>query len=106
MYGPKKIVQTVKSIIAREIFGSVPMVKKALWGGQFWTKGSFILAVGQFGNEKSIAAHIEKQGRKKAYKKLHSRTLRFDLILRSLLRGSSFSLPKKLLFFPISPSRI
>jgi hypothetical protein len=29
---------------AREIFIRVPSVKKALWGGEFWSKGYFINA--------------------------------------------------------------
>jgi len=38
-YSPTRIVQTIKSITAREIFRKVPSVKKQLWGGKFWTKG-------------------------------------------------------------------
>ena len=33
MLSPKQIVQTVKSIIAREVFSHNPDVKKMLWGG-------------------------------------------------------------------------
>ena len=75
MYSPKKIVQTIKSIIAREIFKRVTSVKKALWGGEFWSKGYFINTVGQFGNEKSISEYVKKQGLEKDYKKLHSQQL-------------------------------
>jgi REP element-mobilizing transposase RayT len=75
MYSPKKIVQTIKSITAQEIFRRVPSVKKALWGGEFWLKGYFINTVGQFGNEKSITEYVKKQGREKEYKKLHSQQL-------------------------------
>lgn len=75
MYSPKKVVQTIKSITAREIFKRVPSVKDALWGGEFWTKGYFINTVSQFGNEKTISAYVQKQGRAKEYKKLHSQQL-------------------------------
>ena len=75
MYSPKKIVQTIKSITSREIFMRVPLVKKALWGGEFWSKGYFINTVGQFGNEKSITEYVKKQGREKEYKKLYSQQL-------------------------------
>jgi len=75
MYSPKKIVQTIKSITAREIFKRVTSVKKALWGGEFWSKGYFINTVGQFGNEKSISEYVKKQGLEKDYKKLHSQQL-------------------------------
>ena len=74
-YSPKKVVQMIKSITAREIFRRVPSVKEALWGGEFWTKGYFINTVGQFGNEKTISAYVKKQGREKEYNKLHSQQL-------------------------------
>lgn len=35
MYGPKKIVQTIKSLTAREVLRRVPSVKAQLWGGAF-----------------------------------------------------------------------
>jgi len=38
-YSPTKIVRTIKSITAREIFQRVPDVKKQLWGGDFWADG-------------------------------------------------------------------
>ena len=38
-YSPTKIVRTIKSITAREIFARVPSVKKKLWGGEFWSDG-------------------------------------------------------------------
>ena len=63
VYSPRKIVQTIKSIKAREIFKRVPSVKKALWGGEFWKRGYFINTVEQFGNEKSIAEYVKQQGR-------------------------------------------
>jgi len=74
-YSPKKVVQTIKIITAREIFRRVPSVKEALWGGEFWAKGYFINTVGQFGNEKTISAYVKKPGREKEYKKLHSQQL-------------------------------
>ena len=33
-YSPKKIVQIIKSITAREIFKKCPLVKKQLWDGE------------------------------------------------------------------------
>ena len=36
---PQSIVQTIKSITAREAFKRNPEVKKQLWGGQFWKQG-------------------------------------------------------------------
>ena len=38
-YSATRIVQTVKSITAREVFEMAPEVKRLLWGGEFWGKG-------------------------------------------------------------------
>ena len=62
-YSPTKIVTTIKSITAREVFRLIPEVKKKLWGGEFWSKGFFINTVGQHGNEKSIANYVKNQGK-------------------------------------------
>ncbi len=66
---PKAIVQTIKSITAREIFRVHPEVKKMLWGGQIWTSGYYVNTVGQYGNEKVIREYVENQGRQ--YKQIH-----------------------------------
>ena len=66
---PRAIVQTIKSITAREIFRVHPEVKKLLWGGQIWTSGYYINTVGQYGNEKVIREYVENQGRQ--YKQIH-----------------------------------
>ena len=63
MYSPKKIVQIIKSLTAREIFKSCPEVKKQLWGGQFWTDGYFISTVGAHGSEEMIKNYVEQQGK-------------------------------------------
>lgn len=72
MYSPKKLVQVIKSITAREIFRMVPSVKKALWGGEFWTDGYFVSTVGKHGDEDMILSYVKGQGREEnEYKKLH-----------------------------------
>ena len=53
-YSAKKIIQTIKSITAREIFAQVPEVKKQLWGGEFWTDGYYVSTISQHGNEETI----------------------------------------------------
>ena len=63
MYSPKKIVQIIKSITAREIFKACPEVKRYLWGGQFWTDGYFVSTVGAHGNEQMIKNYAQQQGR-------------------------------------------
>ncbi len=47
-YSPTKKVTKVKSIIAREVFSTVPSVKEQLWGGEFWTDGYFVSTVGEY----------------------------------------------------------
>ena len=70
MYSPKKVVQIIKSITAREIFERCSGVKKLLWGGQLWTDGSFVSTVGQHGSEDVIARYVKNQGNEDEYKKL------------------------------------
>ena len=73
LYSPKRIVQIIKSITAREIFATCPEVKKQLWGGQFWSSGYFISTVGQHGNETMIKQYIRNQGAE--YTQLHRQQL-------------------------------
>ena len=42
MESPTKIIRTVKSITAKEIFKMHPEVKLKLWGGEFWSKGYYV----------------------------------------------------------------
>lgn len=46
--------QTIKSITVRKIFKAYPEVKKQLWGGKFWTLGSYVETVGEYGDEEVI----------------------------------------------------
>lgn len=70
---PTKLVTTIKSITAKEIFKRVPEVKKQLWGGEFWGKGFFINTVGQHGTEQMIANYVKGQGME--YLKLYEEQL-------------------------------
>ena len=54
IYSPTKIIRTIKSITAREIFARHPEVKKKLWGGEFWSDGYFVNTVSKFGSEEYI----------------------------------------------------
>ncbi|NMH88060.1 IS200/IS605 family transposase [Flavivirga algicola] len=76
MYSPKQIIQTLKSIIAREVFRLHPNVRDELWGGQFWSDGYYINTVGQYANEEVIIAYLKNQGKQKEYKQIHSNQLR------------------------------
>ena len=66
-YSVTKIVTTVKSLIAREVFRRCPEVKKQLWGGEFWGKGYFVNTVGQHGTEQMIARYVKNQGIEEEY---------------------------------------
>ena len=61
MNSPKKIVQTIKSITARELFRRCPEIKKQLWGSALWTEGYFVSTVGQHGTEDMIAKYVREQ---------------------------------------------
>ena len=76
MMSAKKIVNTIKSLTAREIFRLHPEVKRFLWGGKFWTSGYYINTVGQYANEEVIKKYVQGQGRKEEYKKIHSSQLK------------------------------
>ena len=63
------LVQTIKSITAKEVFKRNPEVKQSLWGGKFWTSGYYINTVGKYGNEEVIKNYVKNQG--KDYKQLY-----------------------------------
>ena len=71
-----RIIQTIKSITAKEIFKLHPEVKEQLWGGEFWTKGYYVNTVGRHGDENTIQAYVQSQGRQDEYKKIHSQQLK------------------------------
>ena len=61
-YSPTKIVRTIKSITAKEIFRQMPEVREQLWGGEFWSDGYYINTVGAHGNEEMIKQYVKNQG--------------------------------------------
>ena len=75
-YNLSKIVRTIKSITAREIFRRIPEVKKLLWGGEFWTDGYFVNTVGRNGSEDAIRQYVKEQGIEKEYTQLHLEQLK------------------------------
>jgi putative transposase len=74
-YSPTKIVRTIKSITAREIFRQVPSVRKQLWGGEFWSDGYYISTVGQHASEDVIREYVKRQGCEKEYQQVHTQKL-------------------------------
>ena len=71
---PTKIIQTVKSITAREVFRQAPEVKRKLWGGEFWSDGYYVATIGQHGSEETIRKYVQNQG--KEYQQLHVQQLK------------------------------
>ena len=73
-YSVTKVVRTIKSVTAREVFQQCPGVKKQLWGGEFWSDGYFASTVGKHGDEQVIARYVQGQrnSNPKEYKKIHS----------------------------------
>jgi REP element-mobilizing transposase RayT len=67
---PTEIIQTIKSITAREIFLRCPEVKKILWGGEFWSDGYYVSTVSQHVNEEVISKYVQRQGKEKEYRRL------------------------------------
>ena len=76
-YDVRKIVTTIKSITAKQIFLNHPEVKTMLWGGNIWTSGYYANTVGQYGNEKTIQQYVKWQGRE--YKQFHREQLLLDV---------------------------
>jgi len=77
MYSPTKIVKTIKSIVAREMFLRVPQIKQKLWGGEFWTDGYFVNTAGKHNTESAIKQYIKNQGGEiKNYIPIHKAQLR------------------------------
>ena len=57
-----RIVQMFKSLTAREIFRRKPAVKRVLWGGEFWTDGSYVATVGERANWQPVERDVQRQG--------------------------------------------
>jgi REP element-mobilizing transposase RayT len=70
-YTITKIIRTIKSITAREVFKTQPQVKKQLWGGEFWSDGYFASTVGKHGDEDTIGKYVKNQGKNQKYQKIY-----------------------------------
>ncbi len=70
-YSPTKIVSTLKSVTAREVFRRCPQVKKKLWGGEFWSDGYCIASVGQQDSAATVRNYVRQQGQDRPYQQLH-----------------------------------
>lgn len=68
-YSPTKIITTLKSITARQLFKNHPEIKKQLWGGNLWTSGYHVSTVGYYGSFAMIQQYVKKQGQE--YKQIY-----------------------------------
>ena len=75
-----KVVTTIKSITAREIFKEFPKLRKDMWGSSLWTSGYYANTVGLYASKDTIKNYIKNQGSdEKNYKKIYEGQLKFDL---------------------------
>ena len=75
-YSPTKIIRTVKSLTAREIYKRAPEEKRKLWGGKFWTDGHYVSTVSRYGNEETVRKYVKEQGTQEEYRQLHEQQLK------------------------------
>ena len=62
-YSGSQIVGMFKSITARELFKRFPVLKKDLWGGEFWSDGFYLATVGERGDWKTVERYVADQGK-------------------------------------------
>ena len=60
-----EVVRIFKSITARELFKQFPMLKKDLWGGEFWSDGFYMATVSERGNWSVVEQYVASQGKTK-----------------------------------------
>ena len=76
MWHVSKLVTTIKSLTARQIFKQVPEIKQKLWGASLWTSGYFAATVGKHNSEEAVLKYVKEQGREKEYISLHKSQLK------------------------------
>lgn len=63
-YSIGETVRKFKSLTARELFKRFPLLKKELWGGEFWSDGYYAATVGEGGNWDVVKQYVTNQGKK------------------------------------------
>lgn len=69
-YSIGEVVRKFKSITARELFKQFPLLKKELWGGEFWSDGYYVSTVGERGDWKVVERYVKNQGKEFETKQL------------------------------------
>ena len=62
-YGGSDVVRIFKSITTKQLFLRFPMLKKELWGGEFWSDGFYIATISERGNGKTVENYVANQGK-------------------------------------------
>ena len=62
-YSGSSVVGTFKSITARELFKQFPLLKKQLWGGEFWSDGFYLATVSERGDWQTVERYVANQGK-------------------------------------------
>ena len=63
-YSPSEIFRITKSITAREMLAKFPVIKRDLWGGEFWNDGGYIGTIGEGTTANIVRRYILRQGSK------------------------------------------
>ena len=64
------VVRIFKSITARELFARFPLLKKELWGGEFWSDGFYLATISERGNWRIVERYVAEQGKTKSTQQL------------------------------------
>ena len=62
-YSGSDVVRIFKSITARELFTQFPLLKKDLWGGEFWSDGFYLATVSTRGDWNTVERYVANQGK-------------------------------------------
>src|SRR3989344_6700577 len=62
-YSGSRVVGMFKSITARYLFKQFPLLKKDLWGGQFWSDGFYMATVSERGDWRTVEQYVANQGK-------------------------------------------
>ena len=62
-YSGSDVVRIFKSITAKELFKQFPLLKKELWGGEFWSDGFYFTTVSERGDWKTVEQYVANQGK-------------------------------------------
>ena len=62
-YGGSEVVRIFKSITARELFKQFPLLRRELWGGEFWSDGFYFATVSERGDWSTVERYITNQGK-------------------------------------------